>query len=66
MLHYLTFVVYGLALAHGVLNGTDSTSAIVRGTYWLSAAVVMFFLFYRLLATRRPLAGAVSVRAALR
>jgi predicted ferric reductase len=55
LLHYLTFLVYCLSLAHALLNGTDSTSLAVRGSYYLSAAVVTFFVFYRLLATRHPL-----------
>ena len=57
LLHYLTFAVYVLALLHGLLNGTDSTGALVLGSYYLSAVAVLFFLFYRLLATRRPTTG---------
>ncbi len=62
LLHYLTFAVYVLSLAHALLNGTDSTSDVVRGGYYVSATLVMFFVFYRLIATQRPLARPRSRR----
>ena len=56
LLHYLTFGVYVLALAHALLNGTDSKGDVVKISYLASASVVLFFLFYRMIATRHPLA----------
>jgi predicted ferric reductase len=58
LLHYLTFGVYLLALAHALLNGSDSSGVLARAFYFASLLSVIFFLFYRLLATRRPLSNA--------
>ncbi len=52
LLHYLTFGVYVLALAHGLLNGTDSGDTFVRDSYALSVVIILFCVFYRLLAGR--------------
>ncbi len=61
LLHYLTFGVYAMALAHALLNGTDSKGDVVQISYLASASVVLFFLFYRMIATRRPLEQRVVV-----
>ena len=49
LLHYLSFVVFLLGLAHGVLSGTDTTTAWVRGMYWASGGSLLFLMIYRLL-----------------
>ena len=55
LLHYLTFGVYVLSLAHALMNGTDSGDGFVLATYYLSLVVLLFLVSYRLLATRTPL-----------
>ncbi len=53
IIHYLSFLMFLLSLAHGVLSGTDTSSALIRGFYWLTGGSVVFLTFYRALATRR-------------
>ncbi len=53
LIHYLSFLLFLLSLAHGVLSGSDSSSGVVRGFYWLTGGSVVFLTFYRALATRR-------------
>lgn len=48
-IHYLSFVVFGLALLHGIFSGTDSAAAGVRLFYWASGASLLFFTLYRLM-----------------
>lgn len=47
-LHYVTFLAFVGATAHGIAAGTDSTAAWARGLYLGSAAVVAFLLTYRI------------------
>lgn len=49
LLHYATFVVFGLALAHGLMSGTDSTQPWAQVGYMLAAGGVLALLFYRVL-----------------
>jgi predicted ferric reductase len=59
-LHYLTFVLFVLSLTHGLLMGTDTERYSVQLGYFISAMLVLFFTFYRILATKTPLARAAS------
>jgi predicted ferric reductase len=66
MIHYLSFVVFLLALAHGLSSGTDSTTAWARGTYLASGGSVLFLTIYRWLTARftaRPSRDRAAVRA---
>jgi predicted ferric reductase len=45
--HYLNFAVWGLALGHGLLSGTDSGSPWASSLYVASAALVAGLLAYR-------------------
>lgn len=62
-MHYLTFGMFTMALAHGVLVGTDTENAAVTMLYIVTGGAIAFMLFYRILAVtsvRSPLAsGAV-------
>ena len=51
-LHFLSFAVFGLALAHGLASGTDSGQLWAAALYWLSGASLLFLTIYRVLATR--------------
>ncbi|HLF72657.1 MAG TPA: ferric reductase-like transmembrane domain-containing protein [Dehalococcoidia bacterium] len=52
LLHYLTFPVFVLGLAHGILAGTDTGLQEVQAYYTIGMLLVIFFLLYRILAVR--------------
>jgi predicted ferric reductase len=52
LIHYLSFLTYTLALAHGLLAGTDATIAAVRVFYWATGVVLLFLFVYRILVTK--------------
>jgi predicted ferric reductase len=62
-LHYLSFLTFLLALAHGIFGGTDSGSVWVRGLYWASGGVLLFLFVYRILASRFKLKPATTRKA---
>jgi predicted ferric reductase len=49
-LHFASFVCYLGALLHGLVSGTDSSSPPLQVFYWVSGAVLLFFIVYRILA----------------
>lgn len=54
-LHSLSFALYVLALAHGLMAGTDLSKPLVAQLYVASAGVVLFLSYYRILTLRaRP------------
>jgi predicted ferric reductase len=65
LIHFLSFVIFALALFHGVQSGTDSGTALAQGIYWFSGASLLFLTIYRVLVsvmtpapTARPAARA--------
>ena len=48
-LHYLTFAVYLMVTAHGVMAGTDSGTPGMKALYWGSGLLVLLLTNYRLL-----------------
>jgi NADPH-dependent 2,4-dienoyl-CoA reductase/sulfur reductase-like enzyme/ferredoxin len=48
-LHYATFAMFSMALAHGVLTGSDTQHAAVTGLYMATGGLTVFLLFYRVL-----------------
>jgi predicted ferric reductase len=50
-IHYASFLAFALALAHGLVSGTDSAHPAAAGLYWLSGGSVLFLLYYRILVT---------------
>lgn len=54
LIHFTSFAMFALALAHGVWSGSDSGLPWVRGFYWLSGGSVLFLTAYRILVSRRP------------
>jgi DMSO/TMAO reductase YedYZ heme-binding membrane subunit len=60
LVHALSFVVFALALAHGVMSGSDSDAVWARAIYWASGGSVLFLTIYRVLAARA--AGARPAR----
>lgn len=50
-IHYLSFALYLMGLAHGLFSGTDSTAAWAHWYYWISAGSLLFLLVYRIVNT---------------
>jgi predicted ferric reductase len=50
LIHILSFVVYLMALLHGIFSGTDSGATWVKDLYWISAGTLIFLFNYRVLA----------------
>jgi predicted ferric reductase len=59
LLHYLSFVVFVLATAHGLLAGSDARSPSMRIAYASSTAVVLALLAYRVVEVGRARAPRV-------
>ncbi len=54
LLHYLSFGVFLLALAHGLMSGTDSAAESVKLMYWITGGSVLFLTLQRALVTMKP------------
>jgi predicted ferric reductase len=52
LIHFVSFLVFGLALIHGIAAGSDSVSPWAQGAYWASGGVVLFLTIYRVLFAR--------------
>ena len=50
LIHYLSFLTYIMALAHGVFSGTDSSLTWTNGLYWISGGLLIFLSLYRVLS----------------
>jgi len=59
-LHYASFMAFWLAFAHGLLLGTEQTTAWALVVYMTTASVVIFLTFCRVLATARAQAVLVG------
>ena len=49
LIHMLSFVLFALALGHGLYSGSDSQQGWVKAIYWASGIVVLFLAIYRIL-----------------
>lgn len=47
LIHFASFAVFALSLAHGIWSGSDSASPLVAGVYWVAGASVLFLTIYR-------------------
>ncbi|HLZ70323.1 MAG TPA: ferric reductase-like transmembrane domain-containing protein [Dehalococcoidia bacterium] len=61
-LHYLTFLTYLGALAHGVFTGTDSRQLWTQALYLATAAVVALLLLHRIIVWNRRALGVLTAR----
>jgi predicted ferric reductase len=52
VLHFLSFAVFALALAHGLTSGTDSTTLWAQALYSGTGGSLLFLTLYRVLARR--------------
>lgn len=50
LIHFFSFVVFALAMFHGILSGTDSSDPWVVRMYWYAGASLVFLMLYRILA----------------
>jgi predicted ferric reductase len=53
LIHFLSFMLFGLALVHGLGSGTDSSTVWAQGLYTFSGISVLGLLVYRILKTVR-------------
>ncbi|MBX6770316.1 MAG: ferric reductase-like transmembrane domain-containing protein [Chloroflexi bacterium] len=51
-LHSLSFLVFLLAVAHGIASGTDTGTVWASLIYWFSGASVLYLVIYRVVAAR--------------
>lgn len=51
VIHYLSFAMYLMGLAHGLFGGTDSSTAWAQWYYWISGGSLLFLLIYRIVNT---------------
>jgi predicted ferric reductase len=49
-IHYASFLMYLIALLHGLISGTDTSLPWAQWYYWISAGSLIFLLAYRLVA----------------
>ena len=55
LIHYLSYLTFILALAHGIASGTDSSAGWVNAMYWATGGMLLFFSIYRILVvTLKP------------
>jgi hypothetical protein len=54
LIHFVSFLLFGLALLHGLFSGSDSGQAWVQWMYWASGGSVLFLLCYRVLVSMGP------------
>jgi len=64
-IHYLTFGLFVMAMAHGLWIGTDTKRSPVYWSYLASAGGVLFLTFFRILAVRsvKPKKKIVALKA---
>jgi len=49
IIHYASFITFGLVTIHGIYSGSDTKLGWIRGMYWISTSAVLLLLFYRIL-----------------
>lgn len=52
LMHYLTYLAFGLALVHGLMAGTDATQPAVYWMYVATGATLLFATFYRVMTVK--------------
>ena len=48
LVHYISFLVYCVALYHGISSGTDTAASWAQNYYWISGGSLLFLLVYRI------------------
>jgi predicted ferric reductase len=52
LIHFASFALFALALAHGIVSGSDGGAGWAQALYWLSGGSVLFLTVYRVLVLR--------------
>ena len=63
LVHFASFLVFSLALVHGLVSGTDSSTIWANIIYWFAGGSLLLLLFYRILVTvgnKKPQRGRPS------
>ncbi len=63
LIHILSFALFGLALAHGILSGTESSTSWAPAFYWGTGGSVLFLTVYRVMMVFVPTAKKQRVAA---
>jgi predicted ferric reductase len=63
-IHFISFVMFALALIHGIWSGSDSEQSWTQALYWLTGGSVLFLTAYRILTTRRKRQASVEASTA--
>ncbi|OGO37176.1 MAG: hypothetical protein A2W35_10640 [Chloroflexi bacterium RBG_16_57_11] len=50
-IHFSSFMMFALVMAHGIVSGTDTKSLWASLMYWLAGGSLLFLLYYRILVT---------------
>jgi len=50
LIHFSSFVIFALAMIHGLFSGTDSADPWVVRMYWYAEASLLFLLLYRIIS----------------
>ena len=51
LIHFLSFVIFGLVLSHGIQSGSDGGTVWAQGLYWFSGGSLLFLTIYRVLVS---------------
>jgi predicted ferric reductase len=51
LIHFVSFVTFAMAMAHGLASGTDSNTIWAMAMYWVTGGSLLFLLTYRILVT---------------
>jgi predicted ferric reductase len=62
LIHYASFLSFGMALAHGIASGTNSGEMWAQGMYWAAGGSLLFLTIYRILVTSSQKAKTPAVR----
>ena len=54
LIHLLSYLMFAMALLHGVFSGTDSGNLWVSALYWAGGLSLLFLTIYRMLIKRAP------------
>jgi predicted ferric reductase len=49
LIHYLSFLVFVMAMVHGLMSGTDAGSWWAASMYWITGGTTLFLTIYRVL-----------------
>ena len=50
LVHFASYITFGMALVHGMLSGTDSGALAMQAMYCLAGSSLLLLLFYRILS----------------